>query len=173
MEGTNRYAILDKISFGAIFIMGVLLPIFFLPIDGIPLDASKGILVSVAVLLSFSLWLLGRLVYGVFSFSKSIIFTGGVLVGFSALIASVVSLAPRVSLIGQGFEITTFAFTVVVLILLFLSSIFFQSRERAFYFYGGVLLSGIVVPIYQLVRLLWTGDIMTFNIFESQVSNLV
>ncbi len=173
MESTNKYAILDKLSFGAIFIMGVLLPLFFLPIEGMFLDASKSILVSVAVLVSFSLWLLGRLVDGAFSFPKSIIFGGGTLLLLSALVASAVSLAPRASFIGQGFEITTFAFTAVVLVLLFLSSVFFQSRERAFYFYGGLLLSGIVVAIYQLVRLLGTGDILSFGIFESQVANLV
>ena len=173
MEVTNKYAILDKISFGVIFIMGVLLPVFFLPINGMPLDASKGILVSVAVLLSFSLWLLGRLVDGAFSFPKSILFGGAALVGLSALVASAVSLAPRASFIGQGFEITTFSFTVVVFILLFLSSIFFQSREKSFYFYGGLLLSGVIVAIYQLVRLLGAGDMMTFGVFTGQVSNLV
>ena len=41
MESTNKYAILDKLSFGAIFIMGVLIPLFFLPIEGMFLDARK------------------------------------------------------------------------------------------------------------------------------------
>ncbi len=173
MENTNKYAILDKLSFGAIFVMGVLLPLFFLPVEGMLLDASKGILVSIAVIVSFLLWLLGRLVDGAFSLPKSIIFGGGALIGLSALISSAVSLAPRASFIGQGFEITTFAFTAVVLILLFLSSVFFQSRERAFYFYGGLLLSGIIVAIYQLVRLLGTDDMLSFGVFTTQTANFV
>ncbi len=173
MEDQNKRSAFDKFSFGAIFLLGFLLPIFFLPINGIPLDASKAILVALFTLVSFSLWLLGRLVDGAFSLPKSVIFLGSGILGLSVLLASLLSPAPYVSLIGQGFETGTFAFFAISLVLLFLSANFFESRERVFYFYGALLASALLVALFQIIRLVVGADTLSLGIFQSQVSNLV
>lgn len=173
MEEYNKSGAFDKWSFVGIFIIGLLLPLFFLPIQGITIDAGKGIFVALIGIVAFVLWLLGRLVGGAFVLPKSSILLAGLVLTLIALIASFFSGSFDASFIGLGFELGTFAFFAVALILLFLSSIFFQSKTRALYFYGAIVLSSLLVAIFHIVRLVGGVELFSFGTFGNQTANLV
>jgi len=171
--GSLKYALLDKVAFWSVFAAGALLPIFFLPIAGIPVNAGKTILVSVLVLLALALWLIARLADGSLSVPKSLVIAGAALLFLSSLVAALVSPVPGVSLVGQGIETGTFSFMAVIAFLLFLSSVFFNSRKRILYFYGAFLVSGSILVLYQLIRLFAGADVLSFGIFTGKISSLV
>lgn len=173
MEEKNKYPALDRFSSGALIVLGFLLPVFFLPLDGISIEASKGALIAVIALVSFALWLLGRLVDGTFAIPKSFTLLAGVLLGLALFAASIFSGAPSASLVGSGFDTDTFVFFGVSFMLLFLASIFFQARERALYFYGALLAGGTVLALFHLVRLFGGPDALSFGLFANAVSSPV
>ncbi|MBX4216007.1 hypothetical protein KW797_03585, partial [Candidatus Parcubacteria bacterium] len=105
MDDLTRSHALDRFSFGAIFLLGFLLPLFFFPVAGFPLDAGKGFLVAVLTLVAFALWLLGRLIDGNFSMPKSPVLWGALGLLLSTLVTSLFSGSLSMSFIGQGFEV--------------------------------------------------------------------
>ncbi|MEK7128742.1 MAG: tetratricopeptide repeat protein [Patescibacteria group bacterium] len=173
MEDSNKSRVFDSLSLVGVFILGFLIPIFFLPLQGISVDAGKGIFVAILGLVSFMLWLIGRLIGGSFSLPRSLILLGAAILTLAVLISSFFSESSDVSFMGQGFETGTFAFSAVALVLLFLSSVLFQPKRRALYFYGAILLSSLLVAIFHIVRLASGVDTLSFGIFGNQTSNLV
>ncbi|MEK7662484.1 MAG: tetratricopeptide repeat protein [Patescibacteria group bacterium] len=171
--GSLKYALLDKVAFWSVFAAGALMPIFFLPIGGVPVNAGKTMLVSIFVLFALALWLIARLADGSLSIPKSLVIAGAALLFLSSFVAAIVSPVPEVSLVGQGVEIGTFSFTAILVFLLFLSSVFFANRKRMFYFYGTFLISGSILTLYQLVRLFAGADVISFGIFTGKISSLL
>jgi len=173
MDDLSRSHTLDKFSFGIILALGFLLPVFFLPIAGLPLDVGKSVLVAGLALVAFSLWLLGRLIDGTFALPKNPIIAGGLLLLLATLISSFFSASFSASFIGQGFELGTVAFLLVSFLLFFLSSIFFQTGERVFSFYGALLTAAALTALYHLIRLFTGADALSFGIFENAAATFV
>lgn len=173
MEDTNKYPVLDRLSSGALFFLGFLLPLFFLPVQGISIEVSKGILIGAVAVVAFSLWLLGRLVDGRFDIPKSLVLLSAFALGVIILLASIFSDAPAVSFLGSGFETDTFAFFGVSFVLLFLSSVFFQSKEKALYFYGALLASAAAVALFHVIRLFTGPETLSFGVFNAAASSIV
>lgn len=175
MEDSKKSRVFDNLSVIGIFILGFFLPIFFLPLQGVSVDAGKGIFVAILGLVSFTFWLIGRLFGGAFSLPKSPILLGAAILTLVVLVASFFSGSPDTSFIGRGFETGTSAFFAVTLILLFLSSIFFQPKKHVFYFYGAILSSSLLVVLFHIIRLVSGADVdvLSFGIFGNQISNFV
>lgn len=164
----------DKISFILILLTGFLVPIFFLPIFNIATDISKGILIYTFTAVAFFLWLISRLKDGRFIFPKSIILMTGALIPITALISSIFSGAPEVSFVGLGYEMGTFASLLVLFILMFLASIFFQKIERVSVLYFTILFSALIVFIYQITRFVFVDFGLPFaDIFTRLPGNLI
>ncbi|MDP3957946.1 MAG: tetratricopeptide repeat protein [bacterium] len=171
MEEQNRDSALDRFSSGALIVLGFLLPVFFLPLAGIGVEMAKGALVAVVALVAFALWLLGRLVDGKFDIPKNLALLAGVLLGLALLVASVVSGAPSVSLVGSGFDTDTFAFFGLSFMLLFLASVFFQERSRALRFYGALMAGGALLALFHLARLFAGPEALSFGLFTNAVAS--
>ena len=129
-----------------------LLPFFFIPFFSLSIDISKAALLYGAVIVSFFLWLVARLKDGRFVFPKSIVLLAGGGVAAATLLSAFFSDSTAKSLIGLGYETGTFASVLVLFLLLFLSSIYFQGRSRVIYVYGALLISAAIVFLYQVVR---------------------
>lgn len=127
--------------------------LFFIPYVPVTLEASKGFLISVGVTLSLFFWLIARLGEGKFSIPKDrlLIFAGAI--PFVFLIASFFSSSKYISLFGSGFEIGTFGSMLILFILFFLSSLYFQTEKRLWYFYGMFFVVATLLAVFELFNM--------------------
>lgn len=145
---TVKESKLDKSVFFIILSLGFLVPTFFIP--QAMLEVSKSVLVSTLVAIAFFLWLIARMKDGKFVFPKSILLLSGLLLPIAFLASGIFSEVPRVSLLGLGYETGTFAGILILFLLMFLASVFFQQQTRIFYLYSALLISFITAFFFQV-----------------------
>lgn len=150
---SNKVEFFNKLSFvlllaticGSIF--------FFVPFAPVSLEASKGFLISVGITLSVFFWLIARLGEGKFSVPKDKVLLFGAMIPVSFLIASFFSSSLYISLFGSGFEVGTFGTMLILFILFFLSSLYFQTEKRITYFLNILFISAGVLMVFELVNM--------------------
>ncbi|MFC1802070.1 tetratricopeptide repeat protein [Patescibacteria group bacterium] len=144
----------DKFPRFILLTLTFLLPVFFIPPSFFQFIPSKGILISSATIIVFLLWLVARLRDGNFELPnrKVLFFSFSIILIY--LISSLFSGSINSSLIGQGFEVGTFSFILVSLVLMFLVVIFFKDKVSIRSFYTSLMLSFLVITIFQVVQLL-------------------
>jgi tetratricopeptide (TPR) repeat protein len=173
-KNKNKTLGLDKISFYLMFLLGFLVPIFFLPFLNISMDVSKGVLISTFTTVAFFLWLIARLKDGRFIFPKSIVLAAGALVPLAFFFSAAFSEVPKASFVGLGYELGTFTSILVFFILMFLSSIFFQKGNRTPQLYSVILFSAGIVFLYQVVQIIFISFGLPFaEIFLKLPGNLI
>lgn len=138
------FVILLATVFGSLF--------FFIPYLPVTLDASKGFLLSIGMALSLFFWLIARLGEGSFSFPKEKLILSGLGIVLVFLVASFFSSSHYVSLFGSGFEIGTFGSMLILFILFFLSSLYFQTEKRIWQFYGALFLGALILAVFEFVH---------------------
>ena len=132
---SKKVAFFNKLSFVTLLGTVFLSLFFFIPFVSVSLVASKGFLISIGVTLSVFLWLIARLGEGKFVIPKDrlILFAGIIPVVF--LVSSFFSPSLYVSFFGSGFEIGTFGSMLVLFCIFFLSTIYFQTEKRLWFFF--------------------------------------
>lgn len=150
---SKKLRILNLLSFYTLIGTFFLSIFFFLPYVPVSIEVAKGFLLSVGVTLSIFFWLMARLVDGKFTIPKDrlIIFAG--LIPLVFLIASFFSSSLYLSIFGQGFEVGTFGTMLVLFLVLFLSSIYFQTESRIRKFFKAILLGSAIVLVVQFLQL--------------------
>ena len=163
----------DKMSAWVIIGLIFLVPVFFIPSSVVPLQFTKVIILYVGVIVSLIAWIIARLHDGKLSYTRHGIFValGGVVLTYLA--ASLFSPAKFVSLIGQGFEVSTFAFIAVMAVFVFLVSNVFVNRQRAAYAYLAFIAAFIFITLFQLIRLLAGPSVLSFSVFTAATDNLI
>lgn len=163
----------EKISYWSLLVLIFLLPIFFIPSVFSSVEFSKVLLVVFSVLISLTFWSLARLSDGNIKFAKTLIFPSVLFVVCVYFISSVFSDNPLISIIGNGFELGTFGLVCVGFILMFLVSSLFRNRDKIFFSYIALLISFLIVFLFQGLRLVFGSDFLSFGIFNDQTSNII
>ncbi len=127
--------------------------IFFIPFIPITLEASKGFLISIGATLSLAFWLVARLGEGKFKVPKDRLLLFGAIIPLVFLLSSFFSSSLYNSLLGAGFEVGTFGSMLILYIIFFLSSVHFQTEKRLWYFLGTILLSSIILMVFELLNI--------------------
>lgn len=150
---SKRIEFFSKLSFIILLTTVFLSLFFFIPYVPVTLEASKGFLLSVGTTLSVFFWLIARLGEGKFTFPKDrlILFAGVIPLVF--LVASFFSSSLYRSLFGSGFEIGTFGSMLILFVLFFLSSMYFQTEKRLWYFFGALFLGGLMLSVFELLNM--------------------
>lgn len=150
---SKRIEFFNKLSFVTLLFTMFLSLFFFIPYVTVTLEASKGFLLSVGTTLSVFFWLIARLGEGKFTFPKDrlILFAGAIPLVF--LIASFFSSSLYVSLFGNGFEIGTFGSMLILYVIFFLSSVYFQTEKRLWYFIGALFLGALILSVFELLNI--------------------
>ncbi len=150
---SKKVEFFNKLSFTILLSTIFLSLFFFIPFVPVSLDASKGFLLSIGVTLALFFWLIARLGEGKFVVPKDrlILFAGAIPLVFFA--SSLFSSSKYVSFFGSGFEMGTFGSMFVLFILFFLSSIYFQTEKKLWYFYSAFFLSATVVAIFEIFNI--------------------
>ncbi|MDD2935219.1 MAG: tetratricopeptide repeat protein [Candidatus Pacebacteria bacterium] len=165
----------DHSKFSAFLLSGLvlLIPIFFIPFPSFSFYFSKGIMISLVVMVLVVIWLLDRLKDSEFTYSKNPVLLTAIVLPIVYLISSLLSGAVTTSFIGQGFEIGTSLYVLVFFLLMFLTSSIVKTKERAYYLFFLFFISFFLVAIYQGLRLLIGPEFLNFGVLTSSSSNLI
>ena len=150
---SKKVEFFNKLSFVTLLFTLFACIFFFIPYTPVTLEASKGFLLSVGATLSLFFWLISRLGDGKFIIPKDKLILFGLAIPLVFLIASLFSSSLYISLFGSGFEVGTFGSMLVLFIIFFLSSIYFQSEKRLWYFIGAMFVSGIILVLFELINM--------------------
>jgi tetratricopeptide (TPR) repeat protein len=150
---SKKVVFFNRLSFAILLATLFLSLFFFVPYVPVTLEASKGFLISIGMTLSIFFWFVARLGEGTFKIPKErlILFAG--LIPLVFLAASFFSSSKYISLFGSGFEFGTFGSMLVLFILFFLSSVYFQSKKRFGYFYKALFAGAAVLALFELVNI--------------------
>lgn len=155
---SKKLSLLNKLSFGTL-LGSIFLSIFaFIPYSFIPINAAKGFIVCIGVLLSLFFWLLARLVDGKFVIPKDRLLILALLIPLSFLISSFFSYSPYMSLFGVSFEVGTFGTMLAVFLTLFLSSIYFQNENKVKLFFKLVWVGATVVALFEFIHIFFNVE---------------
>ena len=171
---SKKVEFFNKLSFVTLLFTLFTSIFFFIPYTPVTLEASKGFLLSVGATLSLFFWLISRLGEGKFVVPKDKLILFAMLIPLVFLVSSFFSSSLYVSLFGSGFEIGTFGSMLVLFIIFFLSSIYFQSEKRLWYFMGSMFVAGLVIVLFELLSLFVGLDKILPRFFQGIASgNLV
>lgn len=163
----------DGISF--IILMGLVLflPVFFVPFPSFSFLFSKSILISLAVILMAIMWIVARLKDGEFPITKDRLLLTGILIPIFYLVSALFSGAKTISFFGQGFEVGTFMFVLVLFLLMFLVTSILRTNERVYYLFFIFFISFFVVSVIQIARLFMGPEFLSFGVLVEPTSNLI
>ena len=164
---------LERIGSFCLLALAFFLPVFFVPALSFPFQFSKALLLSLFVLVIFSLWVVARLKDGEFVIPSSPLYIAlGVIVGL-VILSGLSSGSATLSLFGQGFEVGTALNILIVSLLAFLVPIMFRTKEQIFGSYLAFLASFFLLALFHLFRLVFGPDFLSVGIFTETVSNTI
>ncbi len=164
--------LLDRISFLALLLVIVLLPVFVLPFTRIPVEISKGLLLVIGLAVSIIFWTVARFSDGKISLPKSPIILSGLFIVVSVFLSAFFSSASQVSFFGTMFDMGTFWFIFSAFLLMFISSVVIRDSKKARTVFVGVVLSSAVVLIFQAVHMFFP-QALSLGILGSKTDNIL
>lgn len=172
----NKMSFFEKISFWSTLLMIFILPLFtYNPFPGFSLDFGKKAIFFGLSVVALVFWLLARFEDGRFIFPGGFILKSWLLVLLSYIISSLLLFKGEGgvsnSVFGLGYDTDTLIFAFFLFVLMFLSSIFFQSVKRLSYFYIALVSSVVLVGVTELIQLYTGGTLLVGN--GGMVTNLI
>lgn len=157
------------------FIVGVmfLLPIFFIPSLSIPFSFTKSLLIFVSILTAFFLFLISKLKTGEIILPRNKIALVAWALPVAYLLSAIFSGNSRISYLGQGFEIDTFGFITIMILMLSLVPLLLKTKESVFKIHIALVLSLGILVLFQGLRIIFGADFLSFGIFTTATSNLL
>ncbi len=150
---SKRIEFFNKLSFVTLLATLFLSLFFFIPYVPVTLEASKGFLLSVGTTLSVFFWLIARLGEGKFRIPKDRLILYAGIIPLVFLVSSFFSSSLYISLFGSGFEMGTFGSMLILYVIFFLSSMYFQSEERLWYFFKALFLGALILSVFELLNM--------------------
>jgi tetratricopeptide (TPR) repeat protein len=160
---------LSYIFIGLIF----LLPIFFWPSLSVPGGLLKALLVIIPTLLVFVLWIMSCLRSGTIVFPKTWLLGSALGLILVYLISTLSSSSVKSSLIGQGYEIGTFAVIALLFVLLALIPIVLNDRKKITMAQVAVVSSAVIIALFHTIRFIFGFDHVSLNVFTEATSNTI
>ena len=164
---------IKKFSFYIVTGLAFLLPIFFIPSALFPLFLSKNLLLTVAVFILFTLWVLERIKNKDFIISKNPLLILAGLVPLSYFFSALFSGSIKNALLGANFETGVFATIFVLFLFIFLTAHSFKSKKEIPYIYAGLLLSFGIMALFHIARLIFGPEFLSLGIFGKTNSNFI
>lgn len=163
----------EKIAYTLLGVVVFLLPFFVIPSVAVPIPMSKSLLLFIGVLLTAVVYIISVINEGRILLPKNLLSLSVILLPVVFLISALSKSTKTVSLIGYGFEVGTVVSIVVCAVLFLLTAHMFKSKERMFFSYFGFLVSGMIVALFQALRMFMGTESLTLNVLTSGVSNLI
>ena len=154
-------------------ILAFLLPIWVLPTTVLPLDINKAYLAYTLITIAGLCWLASYLQRGVIKVPKSLVllFLGVIIIIWLA--ASLFSQNSKLSFIGAGYELDTFAAITFLGVAAFLLAMLFQERKYILQFIAFLFAGATLSFIFQLFHSGFGITLLPWKIFPTKTSNLI
>ncbi len=165
----KNFRLCDNIARFSLLATVLLTIIAFVPGGFVSIVLLKGYVLVVGVSVAFVAWLMGRLMEGAVTFSRSwiLISTGVLLV--SILASTFFSSTPYLSLFGEQLDQGAFVPFAFMCVGLFLASQLFQDKKSLSYFFSSAYVLYGVIALYQLAHLFFARA-LSFGMFTANVS---
>ncbi len=164
---------LNKITYRILGFLVFLLPVFFLPSSSIALTTSKGLLLSLGVVLAFAFFVISLIQDGRVSFPKNLFTLSLVIIPIVFLLSAFVTGTLGKGFVGYSLETGSVLFLILAVFLALLTAYSFQEKEKVFYAYLGFFASFVVVSLFQLIRLMAGPDALSMGVFAGSSANLL
>ena len=164
---------LEKISYFSLLVSVFLLPLFFIPSKFALFESGKILVIVLGVLISLVFWSLARIKEGKFEFPATLFSSSALFVVFVYFLSSIFSGNKINSLIGNGFELGTFGLVFIGFALMFIVSSIFRTKDKIFYSYIALLISFLIIFLFQAARLIFGADFLSFGIFKDITFNVI
>lgn len=146
-----------------IYAVGVL-PMFFLPFFGSSVQSVKAYILSIAVVLVFIFWLLGRIYDKKLTIPRSRTLLVFFILSIWTLIASFFSRSFSLSFFGRGFEFGTAVTFWLSLLILFFSIVYITTSEKIKKVFSLFLISTAIVLLWQCTTLFFSPGVSFLGI---------
>lgn len=174
--GTGVGSLLTRGDSFMFLLLGVIVfigPLFFVPIPGFSLVASKGFFIFFIVFLGFLGYCVYTLRKGHIELPRQPLFLVLLFISLATLAASFFSASFRTAFWGYGFETSTWIFVTLIGILAFLGYRTIKSYERVSLVYGGIFGAFILLGILQLVRFIFGPATANMGVLLSNTATLI
>lgn len=170
-KGSSR---LESTAFYIFLATIVLAPLAFLPTTYIVIDIVKTVIIAVGTLLS-------AVLYGILAYKKRSlvlpsrgVFWTGILVAISLLISSFVSTHLGKSFFGQGFEINTASFMLVLFVAGVVAFTIIQYRsQRTLAIYVSMTVPFIILALLHILRFIFGQSFLSLGILSNMTNTIV
>ncbi len=169
-----KKSILENTSF--IFLLATLFlsPLVFINTSSFSVDSVKAEIIIFGVLISLLSYILYFLQKRSISVSKNPLAVISVLISVSMLVSAFMSTSVQKSLIGQGVELGTASFLILMFIVtFFVSRIASKSKDRLLTVYGSIIFSFLVLAVFHILRLIISTSFLSFGSLNSVTSTLI
>lgn len=162
-----------KLAFFVLLASIFLLPTFFFPTQSVHFIFTKQLIFVTAIIFAAAVWFFRKLREGTYDFPSSpiIIASGAVVV--ATLLSAIFSGSFNISLLGEGFEVGTFISIAVGFLAIFIIPIYFTSKDKIFSAYTALFLAFVVVSLFEVLRLIFGPNFLSFGILTDTSSNLL
>jgi tetratricopeptide (TPR) repeat protein len=153
--------------------MMALLPLVFIPGSAGLIGVSKVFFIAVLILLVVVVVSFGTLRNGAVSFTVPSVLLAWWGIVAAAVVSAVLSEAPRAALTGDALETQTVAFLGLLGLVMGLTLLFQGARRPTVYLFIGMIASAAVVSLWQLVRLVFGTDALSFGVLPENTSTVI
>lgn len=148
-------ALCDKIIVGGLYLLGFLVPLFFLPLNANVIELNKQLILIVFSLILLVVWLARMIIVGEMNLKKSSLNLGIVVFLVFSLVSAIFSKNLYQGLVGVGGTVVESFFSVLALVIFFFLLVNnLKSRRQLLNFVLVIVLSGVVAGIIGLLQLI-------------------
>ena len=167
----------ERLDFlGTLIVLAVafLLPIFFIPFIYVPFQDTKILLLAVGVFVPVLIWTVARLRSNSIAIPKEKFILPLIALPVITLVVSLFSGNIFHSLVGNGIDIDTTLMIFILTLGFGVGVYLFDSRDKVVRFYIVLIASALILFLYQIAKLIFGGDFLSFNnILTGVTSNLI
>lgn len=173
-EGLVNTLSFDRIAQWLLVAVVALLPVVFLPFLSSPFQLSKTVIALGLILVTFAIFVVARLKEGVLAIPYNLIFAALWALPLAYFVSALFA-APNLSVAFSGtrIETDTLFFVLIMALLTTVVPLLIRSKQGILSMYTGLLVSFLLLALYQGLRLIFGVDFLSFGIFTNATANLV
>lgn len=161
----------EKLSFWTMLGLITLLPLFFIPNLSVPLLVAKNSILVIGIILATIFFLIGFLRDGKIHIPRTYVMWFVLLIPMAYLASSFSSISRQLSVFGYTLEVGTLASMLLLSVLMGLTVLVFNSRERIFKAYSYMFGAFMVITLFALIKLFSGGNLLVLNNFAGNLGN--
>jgi tetratricopeptide (TPR) repeat protein len=164
---------LDNFLYGGLLALVAALPLFILPIPGIAPPAGKVLLIQIAAIALFLVWLWKQFRARTLTLTRSALSYTLLALPLLVFVASLLSQDFGLSFFGEGFSTSSGLSWVSLGLLGFLAAQIFTSYKRVVALYAALVIPFLVVALFQVLRFVLGPNVLQFGVLNSDIATLV